>query len=219
MNQHYPIVLKLMGKNCVVIGGGKVAERKVNALMDCGAEVRIISPSVTKHLLDMARKEEIHWEKRNYCFGDLSESRIAFIAVGDEEVTLECRKEANITGTLLNIADKPEWCDFILPSLHRQGELMLMVCTEGNSPMLAKRIRQELESQYGEPYGIVVKALGKIRKDLGKRTVDQKKRQELFQQLVYHGPVEEALKLPTDAIEEYLMKVYNNWLRHLETSS
>ncbi len=214
MNQHYPVVLKLTGKKCVVIGGGKVAERKVYALLDCGAEVKLISPSVTNSLLDMARLSKVKWEKRGYRSGDLSNSRIAFIAVGDEEVTFQCRKEADEAGTFLNVADKPEWCDFMLPSLHRQGDLMLMVCTEGNSPMLAKRIRQELEVTYGPPYGAVVKALGRIRENLGNKIEDQKTRQALFHQLVYEGPVDEALGLPIDEIEGFLMNAYENCLRH-----
>ena len=213
MNQHYPIVLKLMGEKCTVIGGGKVAERKVNALLDCGAKVRLISPFVTDSLLNMARLSKINWEERDYRSGDLSGIRIAFIAIGDEEVTLQCRKEADDTGTFLNVADKPEWCDFILPSLHRQGDLMLMVCTTGNSPMLAKRIRQELETSYGPSYGAVVKALGRIREDLVCKMEDQKSRHALFHQLVYDGPVDEALRLPISEIEGFLMDAYEHLLR------
>ncbi|RQD71374.1 MAG: bifunctional precorrin-2 dehydrogenase/sirohydrochlorin ferrochelatase [Tindallia sp. MSAO_Bac2] len=209
MGNHFPIMLQLEGKKCVVIGGGKVAERKITALLAAGAAVTVISPEITEIIQERISEGCLVWLKRQYQAGDLENIKFGFVAVGKKEVSLKCRQEADKTNTLLNIADMPEFCDFILPASLRRGELLLTVCTDGNSPMLAKKIRQDLSQVYGKPYAVVVAALGKIREKAAGEIETQKARQEIFQYLVFQGPVDEALKLPMKEIESFLMKAYD----------
>ncbi|SDY77718.1 hydroxymethylbilane synthase [Tindallia californiensis] len=208
MSGYFPMMMQLNKKKCVVIGGGIVAERKVTALLESKAEVTVISPEITEKIQKSYEKGSLKWEKRGYRSGDFDKIPFAFIAVGDENVNKRCRQEANKTNTLLNIADQPDQCDFMLPAVLRQGDLLLTVCTSGKSPMLAKKIKQDLMQTYGKSYSIVLDTLGEIRQDAFLQIANQKNRQEIFRQLIYDGMVEKALTLPVQEVETFLMQEY-----------
>lgn len=208
MSGYVPMMMRLNKKKCVVIGGGIVAERKVTALLESKADVTVISPEVTETIRKSYEAGSLEWKKRGYLSGDFDKIPFAFIAVGNEEVNKRCRWEANKTNTLLNIADQPDQCDFMLPAVLRQGDLILTVCTSGKSPMLAKKIKQDLIQTYGNAYSVVVDTLGKIRQDAFHQIANQKNRQEVFRKLIYDGAVDEALTLPGQEVENFLMQKY-----------
>jgi precorrin-2 dehydrogenase/sirohydrochlorin ferrochelatase len=155
----YPINLKIAERRCIVIGGGKVAERKVMTLLDAGAKVTVISPEVTTELQQLSKDGEISWLARDYSAGDMSGCFIAVCAASKPDVNNRAAVEARAAGALVNVVDAPEECDFTIPSHISRGDLLITISTGGQSPALSRRLREELEDRYGEEYGLYLEML------------------------------------------------------------
>ena len=136
---YFSICLDLSGKICIVIGGGKVAERKVQGLLACGARVTVVSPELTTGLEELAAEEKINLIQRPYQEGDLLGAFLAIAATDEPQVQRRVHAEAMHANLLLNVADVPELCNFILPASLRRGDLVIAVSTGGRSPALARR--------------------------------------------------------------------------------
>lgn len=147
----------------MVIGGGRVGERKVQGLLTHGAMVRVISPELSDVLAGLQRNGTIDWLPRLYQEGDLVGAFLVIAATDDPAVQERVHAEAEERNILLNVADVPKWCNFILPATVRRGDLAISVSTAGKSPALASTLRQELEIQFGPEYGILVNILGSLR--------------------------------------------------------
>jgi uroporphyrin-III C-methyltransferase/precorrin-2 dehydrogenase/sirohydrochlorin ferrochelatase len=163
----HPIFLDLAGQLVVVIGGGAVAERKIEALVAAGARITVVSPDVTQLIARRASEGVVEIRLRRYRTGDLAGCRLAYAATADPEVNRAVRDEAQEGGIWLNVVDTPDLCDFISPAVVRRGDLTLAVSTSGRCPALAKRIREDLERAYGPEYASLVEQLGRAR-DRGK---------------------------------------------------
>lgn len=160
---YFPINVDIDNRPCTVIGGGRVALRKVKGLLDCGAKVSLISPEATSELAAMADQNRITWHQRGYQPGDLAGAFLVIAATDDEEVQEQVHSEAEAANQLLNVADVPKWCNFILPASVRQGDLTIAISTAGKSPAMAKRLRQELEKSYGPEYSLALELMGTLR--------------------------------------------------------
>ena len=134
---YYAVCLDMTGRFTVVIGGGTVAERKVQGLLDAGAAVTVISPHLTEQLVRWEKKERIEHVARSYRPGDLAGYELAFVATDDPEINAAVFHEGKVRGLWVNAADDPAHCDFILPSVLRRGELMIAVSTGGKSGLEA----------------------------------------------------------------------------------
>src|SRR4030042_1409560 len=121
---YYPIMLKVQGKRCVVVGGGPVAERKVQTLLECDASVCVISPNVTRGLRDLAAKKRVEIISRDFASGDLEGALLAVAATGDASVNRRVSEEAHARGIQVNVVDDPDSSSFIVPSVVRRGDLM-----------------------------------------------------------------------------------------------
>jgi len=163
---YYPIFLNLEGKKCVVVGGGEVALRKVRALLDSGARVVVVSPTLNSGLAQLARVETISLISREYEPKDLKDAVIVVAATDIAEVNQNIAKKARKHGILVNVVDRPEESDFIMPSLVRRGDLILTVSTSGASPALAKKIRMRLEQTFGEEYSPLLSLIKEVRQEL-----------------------------------------------------
>jgi len=168
--EYYPIFLDMAGCSCVVIGGGAVAERKVETLLQVGATVTVISPSLTKALGSWAEEGKIRYIIRGYRAGDLAGFALAFVATDDLGVNAAVHREGKKRGVWVNVADDPAHCDFILPSVLRRGELVVAVATGGASPALSRVIREELEAYFTEDYVTLAAIVGKVRRELQGRS-------------------------------------------------
>lgn len=144
MPKYYPVNLLLENKKCVVLGAGKVAQRKVRRLLECGAKILVIAPEATPILEKLAQKKKIILKKRKAVLADLSGAYLVTAATDDRKLnsaaSLYCRRK-NI---LVNVADSLKDCNFILPSVLRRGNLTVSVSTGGRNPALAKKIRKKL---------------------------------------------------------------------------
>lgn len=159
----YPVSLNITGRLCVVIGGGKVAERKVSGLLAAGGRVRVISPVLTASLHALVDRGTVTWRAKPYESGDLDEALLVFAATDQPAVQAAVQRDARAAGLLANIADAPEACDFQIPAAVRRGDLLLTVSTSGRSPAVSALIRRQLEGEFGEEYGLLTDLLGEAR--------------------------------------------------------
>jgi len=143
---YYPAFLNLEGKKAVVVGGGKVAERKVLTLIKAGAELTVVSPLLTGRLQKEKEAKRLRHISRTYRPGDLKDSFLVIAATDSPEVN---RKVAGDAPALVNVVDVPCECNFIAPSVVKRGPLVLAISTSGTSPAFAKAIRKEIEKSYG----------------------------------------------------------------------
>jgi siroheme synthase-like protein len=143
---YYPLCLEMTERRCLVVGGGPVAERKVAGLLESGARLTVVSPSATDRLRDWARADRVRLRLREYAASDLRGHSIVFVATDDGRVNAEVARDARAAGVLVNAADDPAHCDFILPAVLRRGELTVAVSTGGASPALARTVRDELDA-------------------------------------------------------------------------
>ncbi len=150
MPRYYPIFINLQAQPVVVVGGGHVAGRKVETLLEYGASVRIVAPQLSPELQALVSEGRCRWEAREYQSGDLEDAVLVFSCTEHEAVNALVAKEARQAGRAVNVVDDPEKCSFIVPAILRRGELSIAVSTGGSSPLVAKQIRRELEGIYGE---------------------------------------------------------------------
>lgn len=194
--RYYPIFLDLRGRHCTVVGGGRVAERKVKGLLRAGAVVQVISPVVTPRLALLAARKKIQLTRRSYRSSDLAKTvsathesprvgrpMLVFAATGDPKVQRVVRKDARKIGALVNAADDAGECDFIVPASFAQGDLLVAIATSGSSPALARRLRRQLQLTLGREYGAYLKSLREARKQVMKTVPDKVKRTRIFRQL------------------------------------
>jgi precorrin-2 dehydrogenase / sirohydrochlorin ferrochelatase len=151
MSSYYPIMVRLEGKRVVVVGGGKVSERKVNGLLGTGANITVISPDLTDELRRLVGNREIDWKEKSFAVGDLKEAFMIFATTNDQELNQTIRSLA-ADHQLVIIADDPEGSDFHVPSHLQRGRLSIAVSTGGASPKLASKIRNELAQQFDDSY-------------------------------------------------------------------
>jgi precorrin-2 dehydrogenase / sirohydrochlorin ferrochelatase len=159
----YIACLRLSGRRCVVVGGGDVGLEKVEGLLACDADVTLVSPEAIEPLQELADEGSIRWERREYRPEDLNGTFMVIAATGDTEVNIAVFEEAERRAMLVNVVDVPPLCNFILPAIIRTGPLAIAISTAGASPALAKRIRDEIADEYGEPYARLAVLLNEVR--------------------------------------------------------
>jgi precorrin-2 dehydrogenase len=159
----YIACLRLSGRRCVVVGGGEVGLEKVEGLLACGGEVTLVAPEAIPPLAELADEGSIRWERREYRPEDLEGTFVVIAATGDTEVNIRVFEDAERRAMLVNVVDVPPLCSFILPAIIRSGPLAIAISTSGASPALAKRIRDEIAEEYGEPYAALAVLLNDVR--------------------------------------------------------
>lgn len=180
----FPIYLDLSGKNCLIIGGGQVAERKVENLLDYEVNVIVVSPEAEEPIKQWAQEGIIVWRAREFEEADLEEVYMVFVATNDGLVNQTAVELCRQKGILANAVDDPPNCDFFIPSIIRRNSLVLAISTEGKSPLFARRLREELEDLITPVYGEFVDILGEIRSHIKDIVPDIELRKKIFQSLV-----------------------------------
>lgn len=181
---YYPAFLDLEGKPCVVVGGGKVAERKVSALLETGARVKVISPDLTKELAKKKSSGSIKHTRHKFMPADLRSAYLVIAATDSEEENRKVAGAAENMGIpLVNVVDMPEHCGFIVPAAVKRGPLTIAVSTSGASPAMARAIREELEGLYGPAFGQYLKTLERERTRAFQRIKDPAERERFLKSL------------------------------------
>ncbi|HTA04852.1 MAG TPA: bifunctional precorrin-2 dehydrogenase/sirohydrochlorin ferrochelatase, partial [Solirubrobacteraceae bacterium] len=181
--------LKLSGRRCVVVGGGAIGLEKVEGLLACDGEVTLIAPEAEQALQDYAREGSIHWEQREYAGAeDLEGVFMAIAATDDTNVNIAVYDDAERRAMLVNVVDVPPLCNFILPAIVRTGPLAIAISTAGASPALAKRMKREIEGQFGEPYARLAVLLNEVRGWAKGTLPTYQDRKEFFEGIVGGAP-------------------------------
>ena len=140
-------------------------------LLEAGANVTVISPELHPELSMLADQGQVHHLPRGYLPGDLKGSRIAFVGTDDRSVNADVAQEGRESRVLVNAVDDTENCDFIMPSIVRQGDLTVAISTAGVSPAAARKIREEFEEQLTEEYALLLEVAGEVRRELREQRV------------------------------------------------
>lgn len=177
---HYPINLDLKNRRCIVIGGGEVAERKIETLLEFDAAVFVIAPELTSRLECHAEQGLIESVHGMYSPEMLDGALLVFAATDDREVNRAVSEECRKRGILVNVADDPELCTFFVPAMVRRGGFVIGISTSGRSPALAKRVRESLETEFGPVYGDLADLMGELRDEVKSEYVDQADRNRAF---------------------------------------
>jgi siroheme synthase-like protein len=148
----YIACLKLSGRRCLVVGGGEIGLEKVEGLLACDADVRLVAPHAIGELRALAAEGSIAWEPRDYEPADLEGTFMAIACTDDSEINIHVYEDAERRAMLVNIVDVPPLCNFILPAIVRTGPLAIAISTAGASPALAKRMKREISALFGDEY-------------------------------------------------------------------
>ena len=162
----YPIALVLDQKSCLVVGGGKIADEKLDSLLLAGANVTVVSPAVRPRIADFARAGEITLHQRPYQSGDLDGVYLAIAASDDRALNAQVVTEARAAGILTQAVDDIPYCDFFAMALVRRGDLQLAISTNGRSPAFARWMRERLDAELPQEYGDLLAVLGDVRDTL-----------------------------------------------------
>ncbi len=204
---YYPVNLDICGRKCLVVGGGSVATRKVKSLLDCGAQVTVVSPAINEALEKLDRESNLDLQRRSYQSTDLEGHFLVIGATDDMRLSRRISADAESRGMLCNIADVPDVCNFILPAVIRQGDLLLTVSTSGKSPAFSKHLRKQLETAYGAEYKLFLQLMGRIRKRLLAVEHAPEAHKHLFERLIDNNLVDLIRNNKIDTINKLLKQV------------
>lgn len=210
MAKYYPLALDLADKKALVVGGGTVAERKVQSLLEAKAKVIVVSPELTSELEELAKEGLISHKDRGYKSTDIADKFLVIGATDDFAVNKQIAEDGVAQNLLVNIVDQPEISNFNVPAVVRQGSLCLSISTEGKSPALSGRIRRELEEEFGPEYEEFLDLMGNLRAKVIAQVDDIKQRRRIFKELAYSkvinyikaGNYKQIEELVTDILPE-----------------
>lgn len=200
MSQYYPIFMDIKDQPVLVVGGGEVALRKVQTLLQHGALVQIVSPRIIPELEKLNDQKRCLWAEKEYALNDIKEAILVFSCTENEEVNARVSRDAKALHRPVNVVDDPIKCSFIVPSMMECGDLKIAVSTGGSSPIVARQIRSELEKQYGKEMAEYLSLLKTWRSKVKQRLAPEKR--NFFWQRVTDGQVRELIKSKRSAEAE-----------------
>lgn len=183
MTSLFPMFMKLAGKQCLVVGAGKVGEPKIGGLIDTGASIHVVAIAASGPVREWTNAGKIELELRAFSAGDLDGKFLAVVATASRSLNELIYREAQRRGVLCNVVDVPEYCDFFYPAVVRRGDLQIAISTAGQSPSLAQKLRQQLERQFGAGYAEWIEQLGETRRLILASDLDKERKLELLHSL------------------------------------
>jgi precorrin-2 dehydrogenase/sirohydrochlorin ferrochelatase len=193
MSSLFPMFMKLEGKCCLVVGAGKVGEPKIGGLIDAGARVHVIALEANEGVHAWANAGKISLELRAFAADDLDRTLLSVVATASRSLNESIYREAQRRGVLCNVVDVPEYCDFYYPAVVRRGDLQIAISTNGQSPSLAQKLRQQLERQFGPGYAQWVAELGETRRHVLASNLDPERKSDLLHSLASREALNAAL--------------------------
>lgn len=190
----FPILLKLKAKTCLVVGAGKIGAAKAAGLLSSGARVVVIGPRAANWVQSQARAGKVVWHRRRFVPADVERAFLVVAATSSNATNEAVFRACADRGVLCNVADDPECCDFFYPAIVRRGPLQIAISTGGCSPALARRLRTELERQFGHEYGAWVENVGRMRRKLLSRGLAPAGRRKALAQLASQESFQEFVR-------------------------
>ena len=182
--RYYPMFLDIKGRSCLVVGGGTVGTRKAETLLKCGAAVTVISRAFSSALSESRYSGSLVLMNKDYKPSDLEGMFLVFAATDNRSLNHRIKQDAEERGLLFTIADDPDGSRFIAPSLVERGDLTIAVSTAGQSPAFARKLKQDLEKQFGPEYEAFLRIMGNVRKNILAQGHDPESHKHLFRQLI-----------------------------------
>ena len=207
---YYPLSIDLSSRNVIVIGGGAVAERKASLLVDYGAIVTLVSPEVTPGLTELMKNGKIVWLERAYLPKDLKGAFLVIAATSEKAVNRSIAEDARAQGRLVNVADQPDLCSFILPSVIRRGRLTVTISTNGASPALSRALRFKGETVFGPEYEEFCDLLAGLREKVLANVPNEKERREIFRALASDQLLELVKAGKSEEVELFVNRLLGN---------
>jgi len=205
--RYYPVNLDVQKRECLVVGGGSVGERKVKTLLACGALVTVVTTLATESLQALALEGRIDLKQRDYEPSDMEGNFLVIGATDNEAVNEKISKDAAERGLLCNIVDRPAACSFVLPAIVRQGDLIIAISTSNKSPAVARRVREILEKQLGPEYAVLLTLMGSIRQRLLVQSRSPEAHKQKFERLLDEELLEKIRENRTREIDDLLKEV------------
>ena len=181
---YFPLFLDISKKRVLVVGGGRVAERKVRTLLKFKAKIKVISPEVTKGLERIKDKDLIELERKNYEENDLLGVDLVISATNNRTLNKKVSSDAKKMGIYANIVDDPELCDFIMPSIVKRGPLILAISTSGKAPLFSKKLRKDLEKMISKEYIKYLSKILRLRREIQKKVKEKKLRERMLKAIL-----------------------------------
>lgn len=182
--KYYPILLDVRDRPCLVIGGGRVGERKALSLLEAGADVTAVSPALTPKLAELASSGKVRHLGKTFDEQDLAGAFLVIAATDSAEVNSLVARLCRRKGILVNVASPPDESCFLVPSTVERGDLLIAVSTGGASPALSKKIRREIEERYGAEYETLLRKLSLVRPRLMEEVGDEGERRRILTAIV-----------------------------------
>jgi precorrin-2 dehydrogenase/sirohydrochlorin ferrochelatase len=179
----FPLFIDLSDKKCIIAGGGKVAERKVEILLHFQTQLTVISPEISERLRKLEQEGQITVMRKEFSVDDLDGAFLAIAATSERKVNDSIYEYAVSNGIWVNVVDSPEQCTFIFPSIVKRGGLVVGICTSGAYPALSKAIRQKIENLLPESYGDALQVLKEVRQKASREIPETGKRSEILTQI------------------------------------
>lgn len=193
MSSLFPMFMKLQGRRCLVVGAGKVGEPKIGGLIDTGARIHVVALEATETVHAWARVGKITLEIRPFAASDLDGVFLAVVATASRTLNASIYRQAQDRSVLCNVVDVPEYCDFYYPAVVKRGDLQIAISTNGQSPSLSQKLRQQLERQFGPAYTRWVAELGETRRLVLASDLDPQRKRELLHSLASREALDAAL--------------------------
>lgn len=199
--EYLPLFVDLKGRDCLVVGGGNIAARKASLLLKAGAKVSLVSPEVSTSTQKLIDNDQVAWIEEEFSPEHIDHPRVVIAATDDETVNNQVYDSANQKNILVNVADNPEKCDFILASILDRSPIVIAVSSGGDSPILARHLRARLETLIPPAYGRLATLASRYRDKVkqGFAKVSERRR---FWESVLQGSVADHVLAGRDELAE-----------------
>ncbi len=188
---YYPVFLDLRERPCLVVGGGRTAHGKIVGLLRAGALVRVVAPTVTGAIEELAARGKLTIVARPYAREDVRGFHIVVAATDEPDVNRQVSADGRQAGVLVNVVDAPELSQFIAPAILERGELQVAVSTSGASPAFAAFVRDHIGDVIGPEFATSLAILRRVRERLRSRSMEDRRR---IQQAITEGGLTERVR-------------------------
>ncbi len=190
----FPMFMKLQQRRCVVVGAGKIAAKKAGGLLAAGAQVVVIGPEADGSIKSQARDGKLEWRPRAFQAKDVSGAFLAVAATDSAEINQAVARACARHNVRCNVVDDPAHCDFLYPAVVRRGALQIAISTGGSSPALARRLRAELEKQFGPEYEEWIEHVARRRQEILARDLPHRERRRLLDEIASRHAFEQFVR-------------------------
>lgn len=208
---YFPAQLNIANKKCLVVGSGSVASRKITQLHACGARIEVISPVFSRSFARFLKNKKINGKRKVFTTGDLEKVFLVIAATSSRKKNSDISRHARRLGILVNVVDDKGLSDIILPAYFRQGDLCIAVSTQGSSPSLARKIKQDIRKNYPKEYGEFLRLLLAYRKRIIGAIAPLSIRKELFNQMTSPACINLVKSKKLDVLKKKLRDLYQSY--------